>query len=293
MNTNIILPELKNTLKKSNAFRDGFNFGQDFLVGIFLLTWAFVLIQTLLLFVSDPSNVYDQNYGQIYGIGMGGFGYVSSYFLEIFGGNYSVWSICVSGLKNWGATEFLNSFIMWQVMMTAMMMPTLLLLFNIKNSKCFSVSTVAQTTSGYLLVWAVFCTFAVLAQWQLQTNSILNAGMVIENSTLGGKILLGAGLIQFLTLKATKNRENKYSSIDIQQQFKTETAFKFGLNIGVKCVLQNWPLMCTMFVFGLMNVVMMGVLTGAMYLQKIEINSLFSNLIAFGLICLGLLFLVV
>lgn len=300
MNTDIILSKVKKTTRKSTAFRDGFSFGQDFLVGVFFLAWGFVFIQVLSL---SPQGAYS-----IYGPGMGVIDQFANYFLRTFGGAYSGWSICVSGIVSWDTAEFINAFIMWQVMMTAMMVPTLLVpnqlvsakpiatkhaLFNGNNKKGYPLFYTVQTTCGYLSAWAMFCACAVLVQWLLQSNAILNAGMVIESSKLGGKVLLAAGLIQLFNIKYPKKISVENSRFNFYQQLETQSAFMGGLNIGRKCVLENWPLMSTIFVFGLMNVVMMVVLTLAMILQKFAGNTVVvSKLIAAALIGLGMVYLV-
>lgn len=285
VDTTIILPKPKRTLRKNFALREGFCFGQDFLVGISLLAWVFVLIQILLL--SQEGNLSS------YGLGMSVFDNVAKQFLQIFGSANSVLSICVSGLAAWGTIEFLNAFLMWQVMMIAMMVPTLFVLYKGENGRGYSLSFTAQTTFGYLIAWAIFCVCAVAVQWFLQFNAFLNEGMSVENSTVSGCILIGAGLFQILKIQHTKINKIEDPYHNFQDHLSTQSAFKVGLNVGQKCVLENWPLMCIMFVFGLMNIVMMVVLTGFMVLKNYEpTERLFSKVLAVLLLCFGMVHLV-
>lgn len=294
ISTNRIFPEPKKASQKSIALREEFSVGQDFLVGVSLIAWAFILIQSMLLSLEGAASIAGQNYGP----GMAVFEYISKYTLKIFDSTYSTLSICVSGLTTWGVSEFFNAFLMWQVMMTAMMVPTLLVpnklaMSKTKNGRAYPLLIVAQTTFGYLIAWAFFCVCAVLLQWLLQSNAILNAGMRIENSILSGSILLGAGLFQFNNITDRNKVSVEVSHINFLHQLEKQPGLKVGLNFGLKCVLVNWPIMCTMFVFGLMNIVMMAVLTGMMILQKLESNSLiFSKLITVFLIGFGLVYLV-
>ena len=43
---------------------------------------------------------------------------------------------------------------------------------------------------------------------------------------------------------------------------------QIGANYGVDCIKCCWPVMLTMFVFGLMNIIAMGALTALMVIEK-------------------------
>lgn len=97
---------------------------------------------------------------------------------------------------------------MWIVMMVAMMLPsaapTILLFASVSRRRRASgvpTASAAVFTLGYLLVWAVYATIAAAGQWQLHRLALLLPAMVGASPWLGGGVLIGAGVYQWLPIK--------------------------------------------------------------------------------------------
>lgn len=92
----------------------------------------------------------------------------------------------------WSATDFVLLFLMWFVMMIAMMTPSvapLILIFAMVNRQK-KLQQNPFTSSGYLLagyflMWALFSFVATALQWFFQQVSLLNPEMITTNKILG------------------------------------------------------------------------------------------------------------
>ena len=116
-------------------------------------------------------------------------------------------SMAMPQVRSWGSVEALMMFLMWVVMMIAMMTPTaapMILLFATINRKRrerdapYTPTTIFLT--GYLLVWAGFSAVATLAQWGLHETALLSPMMMSTSSWLGGGLLVAAGVFQWMPL---------------------------------------------------------------------------------------------
>ena len=110
-------------------------------------------------------------------------------------------------MQRWGAIELLLLFVMWAVMMVAMMVPSvapLVLMFaraNREKGGSRVVGSAGILLLGYLLVWMGFSVLATLVQWRLHSAALLSPMMVSTSSVLGGLLLVAAGVFQFTPLK--------------------------------------------------------------------------------------------
>ena len=117
--------------------------------------------------------------------------------------------MAMAQLQSWSPADFGLMFVMWAVMMVAMMVPTaapMILLFATVNRRRREqekpyVPTVVFL-SGYLIVWSAFAALATVANWCLHVNSLLSSMMGTTSSAyLGGGLLLIAGIFQWSPLK--------------------------------------------------------------------------------------------
>src|SRR5216684_6554107 len=155
-------------------------------------------------------------------------------------------------------------FAMWWVMMIAMMVPSaapMVLLFTaIKRKQGALVSPSVETwvfLSGYLLIWAGFSLIAALAQWGLERAGLLSMAMASTSATLGGVILLAAGLYQFTPIKNACLRYCQSPVLFLSQHWRPGAvgALRMGLRHGSYCLGCCWFLMALLFVSGIMNLV--------------------------------------
>jgi predicted metal-binding membrane protein len=116
--------------------------------------------------------------------------------------------VAMPQMQPWSIMGFGLMFIMWAVMMVAMMVPTaapMILLFATVNRRRREEQRPYVPTGvfllGYALVWSGFAGLAALAQWGLHTATLLSPMMVSTSPFLGGTLLLAAGAIHLLLLR--------------------------------------------------------------------------------------------
>ena len=155
-------------------------------------------------------------------------------------------------------------FVMWWVMMIAMMAPsaapTVLLYATVRHKHETAPRAAIDAwilLAGYLVTWAGFSLAAVLAQWVLERLGLLSMAMASTSAVLGGVILLAAGLYQFTPLKHACLRYCESPLLFLSRHWRpgTRGAFRMGLRHGSYCVGCCWFLMVVLFVGGVMNLV--------------------------------------
>ncbi len=182
-------------------------------------------------------------------------------------------------LQSWSAADFGLMFLMWAVMMTAMMVPSaapMVLLFATVNRQRRKQQGPYVPTGvflmGYVLVWSGFATAATLANWSLRANSLLST--VTGGSTsayLGGALLMAAGAFQWSPLKAVCLTRCRSPLSFLMKEWRDGTggALKMGLRHGTYCVGCCWILMGLLFVLGVMNRLWIAALAGFVLLEKV------------------------
>ena len=179
----------------------------------------------------------------------------------------------------WTATDFVLLFLMWLVMMIAMMTPSvapLILIFakvnrQRKHEERVFVSSIYLMT-GYFLVWAVFSLAATLLQWLLQQVSLLNPEMKTTSKILGSAILIMSGIFQFTPLKKTCLKYCRTPLGFVLQHWKEgkSGALKMGMENGLYCVGCCWMLMVLLFVAGIMNLLWVALIALFVLIEKIS-----------------------
>ena len=97
-------------------------------------------------------------------------------------------------------------FVMWWIMMAAMMLPSAapaILLYDRVARRVAGAGGTATLlfASGYLLVWGAFSLIAAAAHWGLDQSGFLTMGVASASAILGGVMLVAAGLWQLTPLK--------------------------------------------------------------------------------------------
>jgi predicted metal-binding membrane protein len=107
------------------------------------------------------------------------------------------------------AAYLLEAFVMWLIMMVAMMLPSaapMILLYGKVTRRARQQGGVfASTTvfaSFYLLVWGGFSAIAALIQWTLvRSGAISDMGLAFGDGRVAGALLIATGLYQLTPLK--------------------------------------------------------------------------------------------
>ena len=181
-------------------------------------------------------------------------------------------------LSTWSVRDFFFMFLMWSVMMVAMMLPSAspLILLHVRVNRQQEDGgdgfhgTVAFAI-GYLLVWTSFSAVATLLQWGLEKLAVLSPMMASTSSLLGAGLLLAAGIYQLTPFKNACLRHSRSPVHSLMQHWRrgTSGAFMMGFHHGVYCIGCCWLLMALLFVFGVMNLVWIAVLSVFVLLEKV------------------------
>lgn len=182
-------------------------------------------------------------------------------------------------VQAWGALDLLLLFVMWAVMMVAMMVPSvapLVLVFTRARRRRQEGGTgVAGSAAilllGYLTVWAGFGLVATLAQWGLHRAALLSPMMESTSSLLGGGLLLAAGAFQFTPLKRAclVQCRSPVSFLASHWRPGARGTFVLGVKHGAYCVGCCWMLMALLFVAGVMNLLWVAVIAGFVLVEKV------------------------
>ncbi|MEJ2531330.1 MAG: DUF2182 domain-containing protein [Halioglobus sp.] len=167
-------------------------------------------------------------------------------------------------------------FLMWAVMMVAMMLPgaspMILLYQRIAYQKMRRPQlSVALFVTGYLLVWTAFSAAATGAQWALREIGLVNDMMVSSSALLSGTLLVTAGAYQLSPWKQTCLKHCQAPFAFIMQHWRSgqKGALVMGLHHGAYCLGCCWLVMALLFVGGVMNLLWIALLALIVLMEKI------------------------
>ena len=183
----------------------------------------------------------------------------------------------MSQVQPWTATDLLLTFIMWSVMMVAMMTPSaspmVLTFTQIGRQRQVKNQPFAPTSFfllGYLLVWIGFSGLATLLQWGMHSAALLSPMMATTSPILGGVILLAAGIFQFTPLKhlCLAHCRTPMGFILTEWREGRSGALVMGLKHGRFCLGCCWFLMALLFVAGIMNLLWVAIIAAFVLIEK-------------------------
>ena len=181
----------------------------------------------------------------------------------------------------WALTDFFLLFMMWAVMMIAMMTPSILpmlMLYTTLNARKKAQGQESASTmillAGYLSSWVLFSLFITFPQYFLHTNGFLNMMMEPIHTYLAAFVLVLAGIYQFTPYKdACLNVcQSPLSFLTNNWQDGNFGAYIIGYKHGFYCVGCCWALMLTLFALGVMNILWVIVLTIFVLFEKVSYN---------------------
>ena len=200
-------------------------------------------------------------------------------------------------LHEWGPATVLLLFVMWSVMMVAMMVPSatpMILAFVTVNQRRQAVNRpfvpVTIFLFGYLAVWTAFSAAATLAEWGLHQAAMLSTTMTATSTALNGGLLIAAGIFQWTPMKRAclKGCRSPLSFLMSEWRDGAGGAFVMGLRHGAYCVGCCWFLMALLFVAGVMNLLWVAVI--ALFVMAEKINpkgELLARVAGVGLVIAG------
>jgi predicted metal-binding membrane protein len=167
-------------------------------------------------------------------------------------------------------------FVMWAVMMVAMMLPsaapTILLAAALDRRR--STASAPQQgmlfASGYLLVWSGFSLAATLLQWGLDQAGLLSETMAAGNRILAGAVLIAAGVYEWTPLKNACLAHCRSPIAFLVQHWRRGRlgAVVTGMRHGLFCLGCCWMLMALLFVGGLMNLLWVAAIALLVLIEK-------------------------
>jgi predicted metal-binding membrane protein len=179
----------------------------------------------------------------------------------------------------WQPIEFAYVFVMWVVMMIGMMTPSaapIILVYARAGRRAAAgrpFASVARFAGGYLLAWIVFSLAATSAQWGLERAGLLTPMMSSANKTVGGTLLILAGLYQWTPLKdiCLSQRQAPLALILSRGGFQraATSSSMLGFRHGVYCLGCCWALMVLLFALGVMNLFWIAALAILVLLEKV------------------------
>ena len=183
----------------------------------------------------------------------------------------------MADMRSWGASDWFALFVMWTVMMVAMMLPSaapvMLLVIGMYRRRGDAAARRATVlfASGYVLVWTGFSAIASSGQLLLHRAAFLSDDMRLRSAAVAGAVLILAGIYQWLPVK---NRCLTYcqSPLGFLTQHWREGAaggLVLGLRHGGYCVGCCWLLMALLFVLGVMNLFWVAALAVFVLIEKL------------------------
>ena len=126
-------------------------------------------------------------------------------------------------------------------------------------------------TAGYLLVWVLFSAAATVLQRLLSTALVLTPMMEPATTKAAAMLLAVAGLYQLTPMKHACLRVCRSPLSYLLQHWSPGTfaAFTLGTRHGAYCLGCCWALMLLLFAGGVMNLVVIVVLTLWVLVEKL------------------------
>jgi predicted metal-binding membrane protein len=180
-------------------------------------------------------------------------------------------------VHEWSGADFAAMFLMWAVMMVAMMVPSVTpvvaLYGRVGAQRAAQGRPQAPTwpfIAGYLLAWAAFSLLATLGNWALHAQGYLTAMMGAATPLVGGILLATAGVYQWTPLKnaCLAHCRSPVGFLSDHWREGRLGALRMGLSHGVYCVGCCWLLMTLLFVLGVMNIAWIAALAVFVLVEK-------------------------
>jgi predicted metal-binding membrane protein len=162
----------------------------------------------------------------------------------------------------WSPSYALFVFLMWWIMMIAMMVPSaapMVLLFAAiarkRRTQATPLAGTAAFVAGYLAVWASFSALAAAIHGGLDVAGLLTPMMTASSGVFGGLLLVAAGLYQLTPLKRACLGQCREPVRFLSARWRPGNvgALRMGVVHGAYCLGCCWFLMVLLFIGGVMN----------------------------------------
>jgi predicted metal-binding membrane protein len=190
--------------------------------------------------------------------------------------------MAMPGAHGWASLDVALLFLMWAVMMVAMMLPSaapmIFLFASLNRSRRERASPAVPTAifaGGYLLVWTGFSAAAALTQAALHQAALLSPSMAVTSPLLNGLLLVVAGIYQWLPLKSACLGHCRSPLHFLGREWREgrRGALVMGIRHGLFCLGCCWALMALLFVAGVMNLAWVAAIAVLVLAEKIVPNG--------------------
>jgi predicted metal-binding membrane protein len=187
-------------------------------------------------------------------------------------------SMAMPMTASWTTGDFVLMFVMWSVMMIAMMTPSaapMILMFGTVARKRQEQSRPYAPTIifvlGYLAIWSVFALGGTLAQWGLHAATLMSPMTMTATPLVAGSLLIAAGLFQATPIKNICLTECRtpMSFLMLDWREGNTGALTMGVKQGIYCLGCCWILMLLLFVLGVMNLLWIAALAAFVLIEKV------------------------
>ena len=178
----------------------------------------------------------------------------------------------------WDARHLFLLWLMWAVMMAAMMLPSavpLILLYAAVGRRRQETGNAVTRTYllalGYVTVWALFSIGATGLQRFLSAALLLSPMMEPVDTAMSAAILIAAGVYQLTPLKRACLTTCQSPLGFLMRHWRpgAQGAFRMGFVSGLYCLGCCWALMLLLFAGGVMNLLVILALTAFVALEKL------------------------
>jgi predicted metal-binding membrane protein len=203
--------------------------------------------------------------------------------------------MAISEPHRWMLGDAVTAFVMWTVMMVAMMVPSASPMVTmyaraVRARGAHAGLKIAMFVGGYIVAWTIFSAAATAIQLVLQSSALVSGNLAVT-PVVGGVILIVAGLYQVTPLKQVCLRHCRSPLGFFMTEWREGAAgaFTMGLKHGTFCVGCCWMLMALLFAAGVMNLLWVALIAIFVLLEKVlPWDRLIANAAAVALIGTGL-----
>lgn len=180
--------------------------------------------------------------------------------------------------STWNVGSLLPTFVMWTVMMVAMMLPSAapaILLYGAmarkRRENASGLPSVWVFAIGYLAIWTAFSLAATVLQAAFETWRLLTPTMTSASTLLSGSLLIAAGIYQWLPVKnaCLKKCRAPLQFFLFRWRPGVRGAFRMGAEHGLLCVGCCWALMLLLFTAGVMNLLWVVLIAAFVLVEKL------------------------
>lgn len=183
----------------------------------------------------------------------------------------------MADMRAWGLADWFGLFVMWALMMVAMMLPSaapvMVLVLGVYRRRADTRArmSAAAFVVGYLLAWTGFSLVASVGQVALHRAALLSPDMHLRSAAVSGVVLLIAGVYQWLPIKHTCLTHCRSPLGFLSQHWHEGSigGLTLGLHHGAFCIGCCWLLMTMLFAVGVMNLVWVAALAALVLGEKL------------------------